>query len=163
MRVSEQDESVDMEKKHREEHEVEGLSPEERHTLERKLKKLRKKEEKKKSLTVEKSEMVPEEQKPTAAQLALQYLTSWSKKSAGWKFQKTRQTWLLQNMFDLEKVSDKNFSRLLSYMEGLRGVARDTTVQKGEALVRELEEQGMEEMESQQRAERARQVIQLLV
>lgn len=32
-------------------------------------------------------------------------LGSWSEKRKEWKFQKTRQTWLLQHMFDTEKVT----------------------------------------------------------
>ncbi|XP_018590471.1 protein cholesin [Scleropages formosus] len=162
--VLEQDDAADAEEEeqHEEGQEAEDLSPEERRTLERKLKKLRKREEKERQLKEGKSETAPEEQKPTAAQLALQYLINWSKKSTDWRFQKTRQTWLLQNMFDLEKISDQNFSVLLSYMEGLQGAARDTTVKKAETMVQELEEQGTEEVESQRRAERARQVIQLL-
>ncbi|KAJ8364131.1 hypothetical protein SKAU_G00129620 [Synaphobranchus kaupii] len=127
-----------------------------------------------------------------------EHFISWSEKREDWKFQKTRQTWLLQHMFDMEKlgskpetssvggwrlyesfmwlgarrdecgygsdpmtcvidpVPDGSFSVLLPYLEGLRGVARDTTVQKAEALVRELEGDGAEEKEARLRAHRAR-------
>ncbi|XP_036391862.1 uncharacterized protein C7orf50 homolog [Megalops cyprinoides] len=138
------------------------LSPEERRVLERKMKKMRRKEEKRKPKEQGQSEEKAEASKPSAAQLALDYLTCWSETRKDWKFQKTRQTWLLQHMFDMEKVPEKSFPVLLTYLEGLRGVARDTTVQKAEALVREQEGKGEEDEEAQQRVQRAREVIQLL-
>lgn len=65
----------------------------------------------------------------------------------------------------MSQVPDAHFSLLLSYLEGLRGVARETTVQKAEALVRfgagpEGEEGGA--MEAQRKTQRAREVIQIL-
>lgn len=138
----------------------EDLGPEERRVLERKMKKILKKEEKIKLKADGKTEEQVEAFKPIAPQQALDYLTCWAEKRKDWKFQKTRQTWLLQHMFDSEKIPDQNFSVLLTYLEGLRGQARDTTVEKAEALVRELDE-GADRM-AQQRAHRAREVIQLL-
>ncbi|XP_029933941.1 protein cholesin [Myripristis murdjan] len=147
-----------------EEEEEEGeedLSPEEQRALERKMKKILKKEEKKRVKAEGKSSETSEESKPTAPQQALDYLSCWAEKRKEWKFQKTRQTWLLQHMFDSDKIPDENFSVLLQYLEGLRGGARDTTVQKATALVKELEQEPGDRT-SQQRAQRAREVIQLL-
>ncbi|KAM9489087.1 protein cholesin [Clarias gariepinus] len=143
----------------------EELSPEERRVLERKLKKILKKEEKKKQKEKEKSEK--EDSKSYIAQTqALEYLTCWSEKRDEWKFQKTRQVWLLQHMYDSEKVPDAHFSILLSYLEGLRGMARDLTVQKAEALVRFGAGPGGEEeggtTDAQKKTQRAREVIQIL-
>ncbi|XP_062847898.1 uncharacterized protein C7orf50 homolog [Trichomycterus rosablanca] len=138
------------------------LSPEEKRVLERKLKKILKKEQKQKMEAKSKDE----ESKTNVAQTqALEYLTCWSKKRDEWKFQKTRQVWLLQHMYDNEKVPDSHFSILLEYIEGLRGVARETTVQKAEALVRfgggqEEKEDGA--TDAQTRTNRAREVIQML-
>ncbi|XP_060777154.1 uncharacterized protein C7orf50 homolog isoform X1 [Neoarius graeffei] len=153
-----------------EEEDMEGededeLSPEERRVLERKLKKIRKKEEKKKRKEEEKAKKEEESKSSNAQTQALEYLTCWSEKRDEWKFQKTRQVWLLQHMYDSEKVSDAHFSVLLSYLEGLRGVARETTVQKAEALVRfgagpEGEKGGA--TEAQKKTQRAREVIQIL-
>ncbi|XP_061081376.1 uncharacterized protein C7orf50 homolog isoform X1 [Conger conger] len=150
------------EQKEEDEDAEEALSPEERRALERKMKKMRKQEEKRKLKAEGKDVEKVEATKPSAGQLALDYLTCWSEKREDWKFQKTRQTWLLQHMFDREKVPDGSFSTLLPYLEGLQGVARDTTVQKAEALVRELEGEGAEGQEAQLRAHRAREVIQML-
>ncbi|XP_034049869.1 uncharacterized protein C7orf50 homolog [Thalassophryne amazonica] len=140
---------------------VEDLSPEERRVFERKLKKILKKEEKKKLKAEGKTFKSAEASGPTAPQQALDYLTCWAESRKEWKFQKTRQTWLLQHMFDSEKIPDEKFSVLLQYLEGLRGGSRDTTVQKSLAVVQHSG-QAPEDTDVQQRAHRAREVIQLL-
>ncbi|XP_062269910.1 uncharacterized protein C7orf50 homolog isoform X4 [Platichthys flesus] len=139
----------------------EDLSPEEKRVMERKMKKILKKEEKKKLKAEGETEKRTEESGPTAPQQALVYLTCWAEKRGEWKFQKTRQTWLLQHMFDSDKIPDENFSVLLQYLEGLRGGSKDMTVKKALALV---EESGKapEDEAVQQRAHRAREAIQLL-
>ncbi|XP_044035549.1 uncharacterized protein C7orf50 homolog [Siniperca chuatsi] len=145
-------------------HEPEGeedLSPEEKRVLERKMKKILKKEQKKRLKAEGEMSEKTEAAGPTAPQQALDYLTCWAKTRTKWKFQKTRQTWLLQHMFDSEKIPDEKFSLLLQYLEGLRGAAKDTTVQKALALVEESG-QAPEDTDVQQRAHRAREVIQLL-
>ncbi|XP_029954216.1 protein cholesin [Salarias fasciatus] len=138
--------------------EEEDLSPEERRVLERKMKKILKKEEKKR--LKEAGETPQRTEGTSASQQALDYLTCWADNRSAWRFQKTRQTWLLQHMFDCEKVPDEKFSILLQYLEGLRGGAKDTTVQKGLKLVEESG-QAPEDTAVQQRAHRAREVIQL--
>ncbi|XP_068614500.1 uncharacterized protein C7orf50 homolog isoform X2 [Brachionichthys hirsutus] len=137
------------------------LSPEERRSLERKMKKILKKEAKKRAKAEGKLPEKTEGSAPTAPRQALVYLTCWAENRTEWKFQKTRQTWLLQHMFDSDKIPEDKFSVLLQYLEGLRGGAINTTVQKALALV---EESGRapEDAAVQQRSHRAREVIQLL-
>uniref|UniRef100_A0A8C0DYA0 WKF domain-containing protein n=1 Tax=Balaenoptera musculus TaxID=9771 RepID=A0A8C0DYA0_BALMU len=122
---------------------VEGAaSPEEQRVLERKLKKERKKEARRRLQEAG----VSVDQSPAArrsgAALALDYLCSWAQQHKNWRFQKTRQTWLLLHMYDRDQVPDEHFSTLLAYLEGLRGRARELTVQKAEVLMRELDEAG---------------------
>ncbi|XP_077358363.1 protein cholesin [Festucalex cinctus] len=136
-----------------------NLSPEERRVLERKMKKVLKKKLKAEGLISPKAK--EKESGPTSSQQALDYLTCWAHNRAAWKFQKTRQTWLLQNMFDSEQIRDEKFSVLLQYLEGLRGGSRDTTVQKALVLVQESD-QAPEDGNVQKRAHRAREVIQML-
>uniref|UniRef100_A0A8C5P5E4 RIKEN cDNA 3110082I17 gene n=1 Tax=Jaculus jaculus TaxID=51337 RepID=A0A8C5P5E4_JACJA len=88
---------------------VSELSSEERRVLERKLKKERKKEEKKRlreaGITAAQTAKVQTPPaRPSAAALALDYLRGWAQKQDSWRFQKTRQTWLLLNMYDKDKV-----------------------------------------------------------
>uniref|UniRef100_G3SS19 Chromosome 7 open reading frame 50 n=2 Tax=Loxodonta africana TaxID=9785 RepID=G3SS19_LOXAF len=145
-----------------------SLSPGEQRTLERKLKKERKKEEKQR-LREAGSQPAPQTPAtptpvPSGATLALDYLCSWAQKHQDWKFQKTRQTWLLVNMYDSDKVPDEHFPTLLAYLEGLKGQARELTVQKAEARMQALDEAGAGNPDPLLlgQVQRVRQVLQLL-
>ncbi|XP_046887733.1 uncharacterized protein C7orf50 homolog [Hypomesus transpacificus] len=162
-KISETTKPLKQEEEEEDEEVMEGeedLSPEERRVLDRKMKKILKKDKKNKLKMEGKTEEMVDAHKPIAPQQALDYLSCWAENRKEWKFQKTRQTWLLQHMFDTEKVPDESFSLLLQYLEGLRGVAKDTTVLKAEALTREHE--GSEEEEALKKTDRAREIIQLL-
>ncbi|XP_069726582.1 protein cholesin isoform X5 [Phaenicophaeus curvirostris] len=89
-------------------------------------------------------------------------ICSWSENPEEWKFQKTRQTWLLLHMYDKEKVPDKYFTILLDYLQGLQGNARDITVQKAEAFMKEFDGSDAEDPNLLEKCERIRQVLQLL-
>ncbi|XP_055565249.1 uncharacterized protein C7orf50 homolog isoform X1 [Falco cherrug] len=142
--------------------EEEELTAEERRKLERKLKKERKKKEKQLMREAGISTKKVQPKKPSGSELALAYLTSWSEKPEEWKFQKTRQTWLLLHMYDKEKVPDKYFTILLDYLQGLQGSARDITVQKAEAFMKEFDGSNAEDPDLLEKCERIRQVLQLL-
>ncbi|XP_063090070.1 uncharacterized protein C7orf50 homolog isoform X1 [Cavia porcellus] len=165
------------------------LSPEERRILERKLKKERKKEAKKQLREAGVSAVRTPPAKRSGAELALDYLSGlilpaschssssrliqqalpwtpaltqrWAQKHQSWRFQKTRQTWLLLNMYDRDKVPEEHFPTLLAYLEGLQGKARELTLQKAEALMRELDVAGSDTA-LQEKAPRLRQVLQML-
>lgn len=140
------------------------LTPEEKRVLERKLKKERRKAERKRlreAAAAAPAQPLPA--KPSGAQLALDYLCGWAQKRQSWRFQKTRQTWLLLHMYDRDQVPDQHFPTLLAYLEGLRGRARELTVQKAEALMQQLDEAGAGPGHPLlERSRRARQVLQLL-
>ncbi|XP_006894383.1 PREDICTED: uncharacterized protein C7orf50-like [Elephantulus edwardii] len=150
-----------------------SLSTEEQRALERKLKKERKKEEKRRlqeagSCPARKTPAprIPTDPTPpsSGATLALDYLCGWAQKRQDWKFQKTRQTWLLVHMYNPDKVPDEHFPTLLAYLEGLKGQARELTVQKAEAQMQALGEgatDGQDPLLLGQ-AHRLRQVLQLL-
>ncbi|XP_010012683.1 PREDICTED: uncharacterized protein C7orf50 homolog [Nestor notabilis] len=142
--------------------EKEELTAEERRKLERKLKKERKKKEKQLMREAGISTKKVEPKKQSGSELALAYLTSWSENPEEWKFQKTRQTWLLLHMYDKEKVPDKYFTILLDYLQGLQGNARDLTVQKAEAFMKEFDDANAEDPNLLEKCERIRQVLQLL-
>ncbi|XP_060696796.1 uncharacterized protein C7orf50 homolog [Hemiscyllium ocellatum] len=141
--------------------EQEELTAEEKRKIERKLKKERKKKEKQ---LLREADALGEKVKPqpSASDLALKYLKSWSKERKNWKFQKTRQTWLLKHMYDRTKISDKHFARLLKYLNGLKGKAREETIQKAEALMKEFETTDDCTEDISVKIERIRQVLQLL-
>ncbi|XP_044236225.1 uncharacterized protein C7orf50 homolog isoform X1 [Ursus arctos] len=137
-----------------------ALTPEEKRVLERKLKKQRKKEQWKRLRESGAAQSLPA--KRSGAQLALDYLRGWAEKHENWRFQKTRQTWLLLHMYDSDQVPDELFSTLLAYLEGLRGRAREVTVQKAEALMQELDEASGADPLPPGKTQRIRQVLQLL-
>lgn len=88
---------------------------------------------------------------------------SWAQKHKSWRFQKTRQTWLLLHMYDHDKVPDEHFSTLLAYLEGLKGRARELTVQKAEALMQQLDGVGdSTDPLLLEKSQRVRHVLQLL-
>ncbi|XP_047635209.1 uncharacterized protein C7orf50 homolog [Phacochoerus africanus] len=144
--------------------EVQGaVSPEEQRVLDRKLKKERKKEARRllREAGIPAAQSPPA--RPSGAELALDYLCGWAQKREDWRFQKTRQTWLLVHMYDRDQVSEEHFPTLLAYLEGLQGRARELTVQKAEALMQELDQAGAgAEASLLGKTQRARQVLQLL-
>lgn len=60
------------------------------------------------------------------------------------------------------KVPDKYFTILLDYLQGLQGNARDKTVQKAEAFMKEFDGSDGEDPNLLEKCERIRQVLQLL-
>lgn len=137
------------------------LTPEERRVLERKMKKILKKEEKRRKREEGIGEDKKEDQSK-AAERALEYLSCWSERRSEWRFKKIRQTWLLQNMYDSETVPDVSFSIMLSYLENLRGAARDITIQKAEAIIKEDKGDSSQSTDEQKRIQRALEVVRLL-
>ncbi|XP_078712894.1 protein cholesin [Lampetra fluviatilis] len=131
------------------------MSAQEERMLERKVKKLLKKAEKEKTkrVTATAVESGEEAVTPSAAELSLEYLTSWATDKNQWKFQKLRQTWLLQHMYDAEKVPDSYFKILLKYLAGLKGQAKDTTIEKAESIMRKSEKEDVEEEEAEKAEE----------
>jgi len=87
---------------------------------------------------------------------AKEYLRSWKHDKSNWKFNKSRQTWLLKNLFvDDNALDDEAFGILLEYLRPLKGKAREETIKQAEAKVNES---GVEFLQ----AERARLVAQML-
>lgn len=62
------------------------------------------------------------------------------------------------------QVPEEHFPALLAYLEGLKGQARELTVQKAEALMRELDQAGTADLGPLlwAKTRRVRQVLQLL-
>ncbi|XP_035870710.1 uncharacterized protein C7orf50 homolog isoform X2 [Phyllostomus discolor] len=138
-------------------------TPEEKRVLERKLKKERRRQERKRLREAGAAPAQPPRARPSGAQLALDYLRSWARKQ-DWRFQKTRQTWLLLHMYDSHQVPEEDFPTMLAYLEGLQGQARKVTVQKAESLMWELDHVGADCPGSPllEKTRRVRQVLQLL-
>eukprot|EP00946_MAST-07B_sp_MAST-7B-sp1_P002279 g2279.t1 len=77
------------------------------------------------------------------ADAAAEYLRQWDADRASWKFKKNRQTWLLKNMWHPGLVRGPSFVLLLRYLEGLKGAARQKTLEQAQKILDEgLEETG---------------------
>lgn len=66
-----------------------------------------------------------------------EYLDTWKRRKSAWKFQKVRQVWLLQHMYDTEQVSNDTFAIMVEYLQGLKGAGRTTTLAKAETVLSE--------------------------
>lgn len=72
-------------------------------------------------------------------------------------------TWPLTLVLFRLQVPDEHFSTLLAYLEGLKGQARELTVQKAEALMQQLDGVGdSTDPLLLEKTQRVRQVLQLL-
>ena len=62
--------------------------------------------------------VIKEETSKKAIIEALNYLVLWSnrEKEPSWKFNKTRQVWLLKHMYMLERMPPKYFKLMLKYI-----------------------------------------------
>ncbi|KAL3875623.1 hypothetical protein ACJMK2_033555 [Sinanodonta woodiana] len=95
---------------------------------------------------------------------ALEYLRQWQSDGENWKFQKVRQVWLLHNVYNKDKIGEKDFDILLRYLEPLRGRAREKTLSEAEEIMKSYESKEEADMDEEKllKVQRARQVIQIL-
>ena len=64
-----------------------------------------------------------------AGPLALRYLAEWARREkGGWKFNKTRQSYLLKHWPDRVRVPAVDFKLLLAYLQSLSGASRQRTM-----------------------------------
>ena len=66
-----------------------------------------------------------------------EYLEMWKRTRTLWKFQKVRQVWLLQHMYDTEQVSNDTFAIMVEYLKGLKGAGRTATLAEAEKVLSE--------------------------
>ena len=66
-----------------------------------------------------------------------EYLETWKRTRTLWKFQKVRQVWLLQHMYNTEQVSNDTFAIMVEYLKGLKGAGRTATLAEAEKVLSE--------------------------
>lgn len=93
-------------------------------------------------------------------QKCLNYLSQWKHTRDAWKFEKLKQVWLQQNMFDSAKVPEEFWDILVEYFSGCKGKARGTIVQAALKIIESEEEKTNDNNISN--VKRARDVIQNL-
>ncbi|XP_074642879.1 cholesin-like [Tubulanus polymorphus] len=112
-----------------------------------------------------KSKKAKRKEKATQAEFSLDYLKLWKSDRKNWHFKKTRQVWLLRNLYDSDKISDKHFQSLLEYMVDMKGKARESTIEQAEKMIEtdppsDSEAEGSDKLK--EKSDRAKQILQML-
>ncbi|KAF9951601.1 hypothetical protein BGZ72_006915 [Mortierella alpina] len=86
----------------------------------------------------------------------LAYLVEWKRARATWKFQKLRQVWLINNMYDDTQLPSTHWGIFLDYIHDLKGAARTAAIQEAKKIVEapEPEEDEDEEKENDEDKEK---------
>lgn len=110
-----------------------------------------------------------QEEKRLKSELAMQqkglnYLSMWKHSRNEWKFEKLRQVWLQQNMYNSAKVPNEFWDVLVQYFSSSKGKARNTIINDAIKIV-EQEDSETNETEKEDfmiKLSRARDIVQNL-
>lgn len=97
-------------------------------------------------------------------QKALNYISLWKHNRLEWKFEKLRQVWLQQNLFDASKIPSDFWDTTVQYFSGAKGQSRQTVLDQAIKYI-EDEEKSLEKSadeDYQIRVKRARDIVQNL-
>ncbi|KAJ8979481.1 hypothetical protein NQ317_000357 [Molorchus minor] len=70
-----------------------------------------------------------------AQQSALNYLSLWKHNRSEWRFEKLKQIWLQQNIFDTIKIPNEFWDTAVQYFCGAKGAIRKITLKKAIELI----------------------------
>eukprot|EP00639_Heterosigma_akashiwo_P036040 CAMPEP_0194743052 /NCGR_PEP_ID=MMETSP0296-20130528/100102_1 /TAXON_ID=39354 /ORGANISM="Heterosigma akashiwo, Strain CCMP2393" /LENGTH=194 /DNA_ID=CAMNT_0039655047 /DNA_START=112 /DNA_END=696 /DNA_ORIENTATION=+ len=85
---------------------------------------------------------------------ALEYLQAWRlRESSRWKFNKNLQNTLLDNIYNVEDVTEKIFDYLLGYLEGMKGARREKIKEQAQAVAETGRLEGQTNIDLQQNEE----------
>merc|ERR1711990_491769 len=60
---------------------------------------------------------------------ALSYLKTWAEDRESWKFEKCRQIWLINHIYDTENVPEDSFPCLIEYLGSIKGGMREKVLE----------------------------------
>lgn len=92
---------------------------------------------------------------------ALNYLSRWKHNKEEWKFEKLRQVWLQNHMFDSSAVPDTFFQTVVDYFGGSKGKIRQAVIDDCTKIIDAFEAEA-EEKKDDAKFERARNLLQHL-
>ncbi|XP_026477974.1 uncharacterized protein C7orf50 homolog [Ctenocephalides felis] len=96
----------------------------------------------KRQLKREKLEKTQKEQREKSTneliEKAWEYLDTWKNNKTNWKFQKVRQVWLTDNLFDSDKIPDNLWDVVIEYFSGSQGKVRSTIIEQSTKVVQEM-------------------------
>ncbi|XP_060532324.1 uncharacterized protein C7orf50 homolog [Cylas formicarius] len=93
-------------------------------------------------------------------QKALNYLSNWKYCRSQWKFEKLRQIYLQQNLFDSDKIPQKFWEIVLEYFSGAKGQSRQLVLDAALKIVEQ--EQNSGETVQEEKIKRAQDILQYL-
>lgn len=124
--------------------------------------------ESKRAMKRKKHEKLTEEKKLQTElklqQNALNYLSKWKHSRADWKFEKLKQIWLQQNLYDSSKIPEEFWETTVAYFSGSKGFIRNKVLKEALKTIEdnETQEEKPSDEDNQIKVQRARDVIQNL-
>lgn len=112
--------------------------------------------------------MKKEEQNKIAKQKellgVLNYLDIWKNHREKWKFQKLKQLYIQDHVFDEKKFNAKNFSRALEYLAGAKGKSLSNMLVSAKLIIKEIDSasDADENAKKSVKYQRAREILQTL-
>ncbi|CAH1985670.1 unnamed protein product [Acanthoscelides obtectus] len=97
-------------------------------------------------------------------QSALNYLSKWKHSRSDWKFEKLKQIWLQQNLYDEANIPKEFWEVTVEYFAGSKGSTRDTILKEAVKIIEKEEqsEESNDDEDYQMKLQRARDIIQYL-
>jgi hypothetical protein len=80
---------------------------------------------------------------------SLNYLVLWKSSRAAWKFQKSRQIWLLKNIYNIERLPIKHFKILKKYIKTMQdGQVKERILKEALELIEDNKKATYDEIEN---------------
>ncbi len=80
---------------------------------------------------------------------SLNYLVLWKSSKAAWKFQKSRQIWLLKNIYNIERLPIKHFKILKKYIKSMQdGQVKERILKEALGLIEDNTKVTYDEIEN---------------
>ncbi|KAL9701454.1 hypothetical protein quinque_004895 [Culex quinquefasciatus] len=104
-----------------------------------------------------------EKSKDRDRQEVQQYLEAWRDDREKWKFQKLKQIYIQENVFDETRLGTEVWPIALEYLSGTKGSGKETLMKQAQTVIREIDQQAKDgEDQEGSRYQRARELLQYL-
>uniref|UniRef100_A0A1Q3F7X5 WKF domain-containing protein n=1 Tax=Culex tarsalis TaxID=7177 RepID=A0A1Q3F7X5_CULTA len=107
-----------------------------------------------------------EKSKDRERQEVQQYLQAWRDEREKWKFQKLKQIYIQEHVFDEDRLAADVWPIALEYLSGTKGSGKETLTKRAQTVIREADQQAKEGEDQSvlegSRYQRARELLQYL-
>ena len=94
----------------------------------------------------------------------LQYLQQWkSRATSGWKFNKSKQIWILKNLYDRNALPRSYFKIALQYLDGLQGNQRNVLKNQAKTILEKEDGDAENDKTYRKQCKRAQKILEVLV